>query len=326
MKYQLPEGLEFHGKEGGIARFSLSMPVDEDGYYGRHCPRCAGEFRVKDYDKLEAEVLYCVYCGHEDPTEKFSTQQQATRANQAIGDWAEQWVSDELDKMFRGVARRSRHISYSPGVRRTTPRPLPGIDEQRIVRERTCGECTLAYAVFNDHRFCPQCGQLTPLRTAMLALETQRTRIELMLQLPDEQRSEWDESGATETAFADAVKSAVTIVEVCAERIFNDNASNPAAALKGKGKIFQRLRDLATLFDQELQVDLRGALGDVWNDCLATWEARHVLVHRDGIVDEKYLARVPSAAVQVGGRLRVSESDARAALSQAEAIVSIIST
>jgi hypothetical protein len=85
--------------------------------------------------------------------------------------------------------------------------------------------------------------------------------------------------------------------------------------LKGKRNVFQRLDDMAELFQAHVGSDLRGTVGPpLWSLLESTWAARHVFAHRDGIVDDRYLATVPTATVSVGQRLTVSEASVRQAI------------
>ena len=90
--------------------------------------------------------------------------------------------------------------------------------------------------------------------------------------------------------------------------------------LKGLGKVFQRLDDLADLIARDLSRDVRAAMGKSWPQLNETWAAHHVFTHCDGIVDAKYLAAAPGSALRIGQRLRIDESFARAAIKQAEAL------
>ncbi len=60
-----------------------------------------------------------------------------------------QMVSQELDEIFGGLARSSRGGSISFSYKKPQPfhpRPLPGIDEEQLVRIRTCTGCQNNYA------------------------------------------------------------------------------------------------------------------------------------------------------------------------------------
>ena len=85
-----------------------------------------------------------------------------------------------LDKTFRGLERGALvQISYQPD--RFHPKPLPGIREERPVRERSCPGCGLRYAIFGEHRFCPVCGQLPALVTALDSLAAETARLDALM-------------------------------------------------------------------------------------------------------------------------------------------------
>jgi hypothetical protein len=50
------------------------------------------------------------------------------------------------------------------------------------------------------------------------------------------------------------------------------------------------------------------------------WAARHVFTHNDGIVDAKYLERVPQSDVRIGQRLSLSDALCREALVDGEVL------
>lgn len=330
--FRFPDGVEFLGDDGdGKARFTVSIPIDDDGFFGRECPECEQHFRIahEDYDGLPDDLyLWCVYCGHNEDHSEFMTEQQTERVMRAAGDYAQQLVGQMLDKSFRGMARRTRGsmIQISYRSRPFYPAPLPDIDEARLVRQRTCANCSLRYAIFGEHRFCPVCGQLPPLATALDALEAETIRLDALAELPDATQSRLRESGVLDRTYVDTIENLVGVVEALAERVFRTAVPNPAAVIKGKGKVFQRLDDLADLFALHLAADIRAAVGPEWQVLIHTWAARHVFTHCDGIIDAKYLSAVSNSAQRVGQRLRVTESEARAAIASTEKLCRAIAT
>lgn len=328
--FRFPDGVQFLGDDGhGSARFSVSIPIDEDGFFGRECPECEQLFRIahEDYDALPDDVrLWCVYCGHNDDHSDFMTQQQNDRVMRAAGDYAHQLVGRMLDKSFGGLARRTHNsmIKISYRSRPFYPAPLPDIDEERLVRERTCAGCSLRYAIFGEHRFCPVCGELPPLVAALDALDAETSRLDALADLPEPTTSILRENGVLHRTYVDTVENVVGVVEVLAGRVFRAKVPDAEAVLKGRGKVFQRLDDLDELFAQHLDAEIRSALGSEWDELLRTWAARHVFTHCDGIVDAKYLSADRRSSQRVGQRLRVSEGDARAAVSRAQQLCRVI--
>ena len=99
-------------------------------------------------------------------------------------------------------------------------------------------------------------------------------------------------------------------------------ASNAAAAIKGKGNVFQRLDDTAQLFRDHGGIDLATTVGSVvWQRLREDFARRHVLTHCDGIVDVRFLAVVTDSGLQVGHRLVTSRQDAERALDDVENVV-----
>ncbi len=326
VSFRFPDGMEFLGDDGdGNAQFKVCIPLDDDGFFGRECPACHQNFRIAhdDYDGLPDDLeLWCVYCGHHDDHSEFMTEQQRDRVMRAATDYAMQLLGRALDHSFRRMARRSRNsfVTISYRSKPFYPAPLPDIDEERLVRERVCDQCGLRYAVFGEHRFCPVCGLLAPLVTASDALAAETVRLDALAELPPDTRRQLQESGVLDRTYADAIENVVGLVEAMAERTFRDLVPGADQVLKGRGKVFQRLRDLADLFRAQAGRDVREPVGPAWRELLEAWAARHVFTHCDGIVDEKYLQAAPTTGLRPGQRLRASESLARTAIRNVEAL------
>lgn len=284
--FRFPDGVEFLGDgDDGNVHFKVDIPTDDDGYFGRECPECEQHFRLalEDYEALPHDLrLWCVYCGHRDDHTEFMTRQQHDRVMRAAGDYAMQLVGQTLDQSF-GRAARQDHGFLTYRSKPFYPSPLPDIDEERLVRERRCANCQLRYAVFGDHRFCPVCGLLPPLVAAIDALGAETVRLDALASLEAGAAARLRESGVLDRTYVDTIVNVVGIVEAMAERVFRAAVADADAALKGKGKIFQRLADLAGLFQAETSLDLRAGLGTAeWAELLEAWAARHVFTHCTG--------------------------------------------
>jgi len=330
MSFRFPDGVEFLGDgNDGHVNFRVTIPVDDDGFFGRECPSCEQHFRVshEDYDRLPDDLrLWCVYCGHNDDHSDFMTQQQVERVTRVAHDYAMQAIGQVLDKSFGSMARRSRGSAVRISYRSKPfyPAPLPGIDEERLVRERRCASCEVRYAVFGEHRFCPVCGVLPPLVAAEDALAAERLRLDALAEIEPATASALRESGVLQRTYVDTIENIVGIVEATADRIFRAAVPDPDAILKGKGKVFQRLDGLADLFEEKLAIDVRSALASEWPALVEAWAARHVFTHGDGIIDAKYLAAVQTSPFKVGQRLQISEDYSRRALALAEQLCRVL--
>lgn len=324
--FRFPDGVELLSSTGDEAQFSVSLPL-EDGHLGRECPACGQHFRIDydDYDALPEDLaLWCVYCGHQEDHSEFTTQQQAEVFGRVAADYGSQLIGQMLDDTFGRMARGSRNDQFVRISYRSTPfypEPLPQISEENLIRERSCAECRVRYAVFGEHRLCPVCGPLPARTVALEALAADETRINALKSLDADVSAGLREAGVLDRTYADTIENVVGTVEALAEKTFHGRVSNANMLVTGKGKIFQRLDDFADLFRDHVGIDVRTQLGSSWVRLQATWAARHIFTHTDGVVDQKYIDRVPGTTLKVGQRLRATEALARSAIEHARELV-----
>jgi len=134
---------------------------------------------------------------------------------------------------------------------------------------------------------------LSPLLIALDALNAETVRLDALMELPEGDKARLRESGVLDRTYVDTIKNVVSIVEAQAEKTFRSLVSDPDSAIKGRGNIFQRLDDLAHLFQSELSIDLRHAVGEKWGELQPAWATRHVYTHNEldeaGLIDDAEL-------------------------------------
>ncbi|MFE0529938.1 hypothetical protein ACFW0V_20320 [Micromonospora parva] len=332
-EFRMAPGASIVGRDGDSFEMRVSIPSDEHGFFGRQCPSCRQIFRVDGdaYEALPDDLeLWCVYCGHHADHSEFMTQQQLDRAMRAAEDLGMQMVGQALDEAFSSF-RSPRRRSYRSGfgidveIRYRSepfyPEPLPGIDEEKLIRVRTCASCSLRYAVFGEHRFCPVCGQLPAMVVALDALGAETARLDGLAQLPAETAASLREQGVFTRLWIDTLKNLVGVVEALGSAVFRDVVADADQRLRGKGNVFQRLDDTADLFIDAGYQDLRTVIdADRWQRLIEFWATRHVFTHNDGLVDAKFLRKVPSSTARIGQRLTISEELCRQAITDTEAL------
>jgi hypothetical protein len=271
--------------------------------------------------------LWCVYCGQHDDHSEFLTQQQRDRALAAAQAYAMQMISETLGQSFRKLEQSTRGNKFVQIKYRSQPfypEPLPGIDEERLSRAIQCPRCSLHYAVFGEHRYCPICGPLTAPEIAQHAINAEELKLQVVDLLSPEAAKELRDHGVLDRVNADALRAAVSVVETHARDTFFERVPDAADVVKGKGNVFQRLEDMADLFLSHLGIDLRNAPEVPWGDARQIWAARNVFAHNDGKVDAKYKTVVPGEGPSVGQRLVITRSDAQEALNVARALTNAI--
>ena len=164
--YGLPDGMEVSRGDSGGFELAVTMPTDEDEFFGREHPSCEQHFRIaaEGYQSLrDDQDLWCVCCEHRDEIRAFITAQHLEPAKHAASDYAVGLARDHLHKAFQDAfGRPSRQagnsfirIAYRADPKCFYPSPLPSISEERLHRDRVCDTCGLRYAVSGEHRFCP---------------------------------------------------------------------------------------------------------------------------------------------------------------------------
>lgn len=316
----------------------ISIPVDDDGFFGRECPSCEAPFKMRhdEYDALPDELeLTCPYCGHSEEHGAFISSAQQARVMAAAQGLLEQWAHEQIGGMLErtfGGQRRSRRsgdfismeVSYTPG----TPPPvraLPDVVEEQTRRTVACSTCGNHHAVYSATAFCPVCGPRPAAEKVLEAIDGARHALTLEDRLGSEEREHVRALGVFERLAVDAIESVVGLFEMFARDQFSRRVVDAEQYTRGKGNVFQRLDDAVTLFTEHADLDLIELAGaDRWRRLEYAFAQRHVLTHNGGIVDAKFLAQVPDSRLQLGRRLIVTRKDAQQALDDLEAVVSAI--
>ncbi len=337
---RLPDGLSNIETTDEGFQASLSLSVDEDGFFGRECPACEQPFKINadQWQTVpdEAQVVW-PYCGEQpEDVNDFMAPDQRERVDAAINALAEQYVHGAFSDMLRhsfGSTRRmgGGMFSIEMSVDSGSPPPirvLPQYVEEKVRRTITCSNCSTIYAVYGASAFCPVCGPRATLAMVIEAIEAVRTALSLEDHLPEDAREQARAIGVFGNVAADTIKRVVTLFEVFARNQFVECVEAHVDALRKAGRsIFQRLDDADDLFSEHAGLRLSG-LVDVytWARMLVIFQQRHVLVHRHGHVDDHYLQRVPTARQRVGQALVVTRKEAEQALDDFERLAQALAS
>lgn len=245
----------------------------------------------------------------------------------------EQWLHEQVNDIFgRTFGRRasrpkqsgsfiSIEWSYTPG----TPPPvraLPAALEQQTRRIVECAVCSNHYAVYSATSFCPVCGPRPATARVLEAISAALEALALEDRFVEDERETLRAAGVFERFAVDAIESTVSLFEMFVREQFDRRVADAAAHTSGKGKVFQRLDDAAALFFEHAGLDLPALAGaERWERLTRAFARRHVLTHNGGIVDQKFLDRVPDAGLKLGQRLVVRRGDAAQALDDLDALV-----
>ncbi|MBI5543791.1 MAG: hypothetical protein HY901_07895 [Deltaproteobacteria bacterium] len=303
----------------GTTSITIPVAADERGYVDKECPvsECRYQFKVmgEDWGALfHDEAVFCPMCGHEAPATQLWTTEQVEQGRARAMAYLEARVDSalrrgaaEFNRTHRsdGFLQVSMHVSGAP--RRAVILPLPAAEvlEQRVA----CEKCSARYAVIGAAFFCPCCGNNSVERMFEASLQRVRARVENL----DTIRSALREASGPDDAeltcrslLEDGLQHCVTAFQHYAERRYR---AIPGTATP-RMNAFQRLEEGDALW--------RAAVGAGYIEWISPdsqsrlrilFERRHLLAHRDGIVDDKYMAKSGDHVYRTGQRIVVTVRD-----------------
>lgn len=303
-------------------RISVSIPLDDKGFFDRVCPgsKCRGQFKVLFDDwkeKVSDARAFCPFCGHTAPADEWNTAAQQRHFDSA--------AEAEMGRLLNGAMKRavqrtrpqriggglfeiSMSLGYTPG--RISP-VLPATASAELRQDFTCEVCGCRFASLGASFFCPACGHNSAVSSFDNTLETVRKTVAALPAMRSalEQAANADAAkDATRQLLEDQFPRLVGAFERLNEALFEKVPS--ASQFPKRGSVFQRLDDASALWQQATQKSYADFLSVGELQRMKVWfERRHVLSHRQGIVDQKYIDRSGDRSYADGQRLVVRDGD-----------------
>jgi len=309
----------FSNLGGGKKTFSFSVEEDEDGYIDRGCPgeECRFQFKVLTIDWTKFfrdEAVFCPMCGKSSSADSFFTTEQVEQAKKQVLDYYEVELTRHLSQMAHDFDRSQPQNSLIrvsmevKGPKWHKPLiPLKANKELQLKIE--CDKCGAHFAVLGSAFFCPCCGHSSAVRVfkhSMTKIEAKVSHMERIRQAVAEVSE--DEAEVTcrsllESGLSDGV---VAFQRVCEELY----SQHPSAEPKLPINVFQRLADGSGLWEKLVGKGYSHFLSSREMDRLQMlFQRRHLLAHREGIVDQRYIDMSGDTTYAVGQRIVVREQD-----------------
>jgi uncharacterized Zn finger protein (UPF0148 family) len=303
---------------GNGIRIPLSLPLDDDGYLDRSChsEECEAEFKVLFQDwksRVKDEIVYCPICRHEAPATEWNTLEQLRYIKQVALNRAKTILGDALrtdaERFNRGQPSRGflrMSMTYKPGA----PTFMLPIQAAEMMQQRfACEKCGCRYASIGAAFFCPACGHNSAVTTFGSAVAAVRQQVESIASISDAVRRSAGPDAAEDTVrhlLENALVKLAGSFQRLAEAKF---ASLPQCAdAKYRRNVFQNIPESSELW--------RRLTGRGYDDMVSKaefaaisrlFQVRHLLSHREGIVDQDYVDRTGDTRYAVGQRVIVRE-------------------
>ncbi|MEN6334144.1 MAG: hypothetical protein ABFE01_07765 [Phycisphaerales bacterium] len=303
-----------------MEREPVRLPVntDADGYSDRECPNeeCLFQFKVvagECGDSFEGKQMHCPLCGVLAPASSFWTKEHLAQARQQVQRHLSARIGQAIAQDARSFnafnARQPRggfismSLEYKGATHVSSLVPLEAAEEMQL--KIACEQCGAHFAVVGSAFFCPKCGHSSAVRMfndAMAKIEAKIEHLDRVVQAVAQ-----TDKDAAELTRRSMVESGVTDAVVAFQRLMEERyLAQPNVPQKLPQNVFQRLPDGS---------DLWKAIGcPAYNDVLSPTELarlkilfhrRHLLAHKEGIVDEQYIQRSGDTQYGVGQRVVV---------------------
>jgi hypothetical protein len=301
-------------------RIPISIPLDDAGYFDRICPdgNCRHEFKVlfEDWEaKVPEERAYCPVCRHEsDPTEFNTAELKAYIADVAQAYAAgliDQTMSEAAEAFNRSQPRNSfisMSMSYEPGAALIV---LPATAADAMRQKFVCETCGCRYASIGAAFFCPACGHNSAQTTFDQTLSLVRNNLATLDTIAGTIADHSDLDMAKdfrrellEASIGRLVSAFQRLSEAIFDQLPNRSQFNP------RRNVFQNIQESSDLWQQAGKDRYEDVLDPKeFRDFTILFQRRHLLQHREGVVDQAYIDKSGDRAYALGQRIVVSPND-----------------
>ena len=300
---------------------TIKVPIqaDKDGFIDKECPsdKCLYKFKVNEEDwsnLFKDEAVFCPLCRHEAKADSWWTTEQIEEGKRLA---LEKVKSDVHSALVRGARhfnqqRQTGFITMSMKVSGSSPRfiLMPMRAQEEMEQKIQCEKCNARFAVIGSGFFCPCCGHNSVERTFDDAIDKIRSNIE---NIPTIRRAlveagQRDEAEVTVRHIIESsLGSSVTALQRFCEQVYR--AKHPEKSIQMNA--FQRIEFMDEAWKEVLGESLSTWLSEVEiREMTILYQRRHLLQHREGIVDEKYVQKSGDLNFRQGQRVVIRESDA----------------
>lgn len=283
---------------GGIGRqkkepdfeFPVLIPSDLEGLFGRNCPSCGSYFRTLSV----GEFLHCPYCGIVDRLEHFLTENQKLFVKKQI-----EMAREAINKKVSLELNLDSIIADLP-----KNRPPWFIVENKQQNIYDCPKCQNKFDVLGEYGSCPHCGEENFLD--LLRAKMERVKMEMSDQIATKKIAEHDVP-------ANMLNNLVSTFEAMSNFIKRRLALIPMTPKRRKEleKLsFQRIKKAAESLKAWFGIELFKSLnGEDSNFIHLMFQRRHLFIHNNGQVDEKYLEETNDLKVTLNQILTVCKDE-----------------
>lgn len=281
----------------------VPIPPGEEGYIGRTCPNpeCKKYFKILPRSELDG-VAYCPYCGYKGDSRTFPTMDQVKYAashviREAMENFSKELKKLEFDSKSSGTSGFSCSMRFKPGE----PYPIHFYKEEDLETYVQCSNCTLKYAVYGVFGFCPDCGQ----HNSLQILQNNLNLVRKMMDLAKSADAE-----ISVKVIENALEDCISAFDGFGRELCRIHASKSKFPDKINKISFQSLGGAKDGLKNHFKFDLdTGISNDEWQVANISFQKRHLLAHKMGIIDEEYVKRSGDTTAIIGRKIVITSDD-----------------
>lgn len=305
---------------GNLEKSGISIPLqaDEKGYLDRQCQsqNCEFDFKIyeDDWEKIEKEnaSAYCPRCRHEAPVDQWETKLQIESANEQVVKILDSKINSSLNRSAKKFNRSQRgngfiSISMSVSPKKSEYVLVPIGAAAELQQEISCSKCATKFSVLGSAYFCPGCGHSSITSVFMSSISHIENNILHLGAMRESLGDSTDPDTADQICqkFVESfLGNIVTSFQLFCDGLYE--ATNPEKA--AKVNVFQRLEDASDLWWKRIEWKYSDTLSDNQLDELKyLFQLRHLLQHKDGLVDQKFIDQKTHHGYRIGQRVVVTK-------------------
>jgi len=299
--------------------------ADEDGYIDRQCPHeeCEYLFKIKEddlfSDLVSDEKVWCPLCGHQANAQSWYSKEQVEQAQKVAFAEVGHIVNEAMirdARNFNSKQPKNSFLSMSMKVTRKSKEViLPAKPTDLMQLRIQCNNCSCNYAVIGSTYFCPACGSKSSTQIFQQSIETIRTILDNLDELTENIPDKDTQQNMQNSFIESSLQKCVTTFQTFADNLV---ANNPSRS-KYRQNAFQNIAEGSQLWGSLYGHEYNNYLSEgELEDLNLFFQKRHILVHNDGIVDEKYIQKSSDKTFKLGQRIIVNIVDVEACLKLVE--------
>tara|TARA_R110002111_G_scaffold174877_2_gene240431 strand:- start:239 stop:1207 length:969 start_codon:yes stop_codon:yes gene_type:complete len=275
-----------------ISNISIPIIPDKNGMIDRQCPKseCESLFKIHREDWLNIvrdDKVFCPFCKNNSEAKNYLTIEQN---NEVIGD---------LKKSIRefwdyGYSKTGQKISIKP--------------REEFELNIKCEECNCRYSVVGSAYFCPSCGNNTIEENAQKAVEKIVSYANNIAKIQETLETRLNKDEATifiKFIIEKSISEIIGTLQNYSELRYN-SISNKTAPINA----FQNVEKSDKLWISLFGIGYNDWLTKSELENLFTYtQKRHLIEHKAGIVDQKYITNTGDENYQEGERIVIKPKD-----------------